>query len=240
MENKELSIIIPCYNGESTILSVTKEIIKNISSLNNSFEIIIVDDASTDNTLNILKEMKHDLGIIYHTYAQNMGKGYAVRKGIENSTGKFVLFTDADSDISPNSIYKFIKSLEDYDVAIASKIHADSIIDCTNSRKFLSNLFGLLARFLTNLKIKDSQVGFKIGNGDYMRKIFAIMTIDRYAFDVEFLVIAQLLGLKIIELPIEMSLKRHFHLKDSFQMLIDLVKISYNIKIKKHYQKNLL
>ena len=90
---------------------------------------------------------------------------------------------------------------------------------------------------LTNLSIKDTQVGFKIGRGDIVRKIFNNMVIDRFSFDVEFLVIATLLKLKIIELPIEMSVKRHFNFTDIILMLFDLLRISLNYKFTCRYQK---
>ena len=128
-------------------------------------------------------------------------------------------------------------NLESCDIAIASKKHPDSKIHNIQSRAFLSNLFNFSVRLLTNLSIKDTQVGFKIGRGDIVRRIFNNMVIDRFSFDVEFLVIATLLKLKIIELPIEMTLKRHFNLKDILRMLLDLLRISFNYRFTDKYKR---
>jgi len=234
----ELSIIIPCYNVESSIKTVVTNIIKFLKNTDLSYEIILVNDGSTDNTLQILQKLHDELDLLYVSYDINRGKGYAIRNGILKSKGKFVLFTDGDLDISINSILLYMKYLDKFDIAIASKNHPNSKLDRTNSRKTLSNMFNIIVRLLTNIKIKDTQVGFKMGKGDAFRKIFRLMTIDRYAFDVEFLVLASLSNYNIVELPVEMTLKRHFHFKDSLQMLFDVFRISFNYH-KQSYVKKL-
>ena len=233
----DLSIIIPAYNVESTIETVVKNISKLIEDANISYEIISVNDGSIDETLAILQKLEGKFNLSYVSYSENKGKGFAIRTGILSSHGKFVLYTDGDLDVSTNLILEYLKYLELHDIAIASKKHSDSKIHNIQSRAFLSNLFNFLVRALTNLSIKDTQVGFKIGRGDIVRKIFNNMVIDKFSFDVEFLVIATLLKLKIIELPIEMSVKRHFVLKDIMQMLTDLLRISFNYRFTDKYRK---
>jgi glycosyltransferase involved in cell wall biosynthesis len=232
-----LSIIIPAYNAEHSIAIVIENISKLIENANISYEIISVNDGSSDETLTILQKLEDKFNLSYISYSQNKGKGYAIRAGVLRSRGQFVLYTDGDLDISTNFILKYLKYLESYDIAIASKKHPDSKIQNAQSRTFLSNLFNFSVRALTNLSIKDTQVGFKIGRGDIVRKIFNNMVIDRFSFDVEFLVIATLLKLKIIELPIEMSVKRHFNFTDIIRMLFDLLRISLNYKFTCRYQK---
>ena len=233
----DLSIIIPAYNAESTIETVVKNISKLIDDANISYEIISVNDGSLDETLAILQKLESKFNLSCISYSENKGKGFAIRTGILSSHGKFVLYTDGDLDVSTDLILKYLKYLESYDIAIASKKHPDSKIHNIQSRAFLSNLFNFSVRVLTNLSIKDTQVGFKIGRGDTLRKIFNKMVIDRFSFDVEFLVIATLLKLKIIELPIEMTLKRHFNLKDILRMLLDLLRISFNYRFTDKYKR---
>ena len=231
-----LSIIIPAYNAESTIETVVKNISKLIDDANISYEIISVNDGSIDETLAILQKLEGKFNLSYVSYSENKGKGFAIRTGILSSHGKFVLYTDGDLDVSTNLILEYLKYLELHDIAIASKKHPDSKIHNIQSRIFLSNLFNFSVRALTNLSIKDTQVGFKIGRGDIVRRIFNNMVIDRFSFDVEFLTIAILLKLKIIELPIEMTLKRHFNLKDILRMLLDLLRISFNYRFTDKYK----
>ena len=233
----DLSVIIPSYNVEHTIYTVIKNISKLLEDANVTYEIISVNDGSNDETLTALQKLEGKFNLSYISYSENKGKGYAIRTGILRSRGKFVLYTDGDLDISTNFILKYLKYLESYDIAIASKKHPESKVDVIQPRTLLSNLFNFSVRMLTNLSIKDTQVGFKIGRGDIVRKIFNNMVIDRFSFDVEFLVIATLLKLKIIELPIEMSVKRHFNFTDIIRMLFDLLRISLNYKFTCRYQK---
>ena len=223
-----LSIIVPAYNAEHSIATVIENISKFIENVN---------DGSSDETLTILQKLEDKFNLSYISYSHNKGKGYAIRAGVLRSRGQFVLYTDGDLDISTNFILKYLKYLESYDIAIASKKHPDSKIHNIQSRAFLSNLFNFSVRVLTNLSIKDTQVGFKIGRGDTLRKIFNNMVIDRFSFDVEFLVIATLLKLIINELPIEMTLKRHFNLKDILRMLLDLFRISFNYRFTNRYKR---
>ena len=232
-----LSIIIPAYNVEFTIETVVKNISKLIEDANISYEIISVNDGSIDETLSILQKLEGKFNLSYVSYSENRGKGFAIRTGILSSHGKFVLYTDGDLDVSTNLILEYLKYLESYDIAIASKKHPDSKVHNIQSRTFLSNLFNFSVRTLTNLSIKDTQVGFKIGRGDIVRKIFNNMVIDRFSFDVEFLTIATLLKLKIIELPIEMTLKKHFNFKDILRMLLDLLRISFNYRFTDKYKR---
>jgi dolichyl-phosphate beta-glucosyltransferase len=233
----DLSVIIPSYNVEHTIYTVIKNISKLLEDANVSYEIISVNDGSNDETLTALQKLEGKFNLSYISYSENKGKGYAIRTGILRSRGKFVLYTDGDLDISTNFILKYLKYLESYDIAIASKKHPESKVDVIQPRTLLSNLFNFSVRTLTNLSIKDTQVGFKIGQGDIIRKIFNNMVINGSSFDVEFLLIATLLKLKIIELPIEMSIKQHFILKDIMQMLVDLLRISFNYRFSDKYKK---
>ena len=88
-----------------------------------------------------------------------------------------------------------------------------------------------IVKFLTGLKIQDTQVGLKVGNGEDLRKIFKIMNIDGFAFDVELLVIATKLNLRIKEMPVKLKIMKSFRFNSAVQMFYDVLKITYNYKI---------
>jgi len=239
-KNIDLSIIIPAYNVSKTIEIVLQRLSNVINSLNQSYEFIVVHDGSSDNTFEILNQLKskmNNLQVI--SYAHNRGKGYAIKKGVLNSSGKNVMYIDGDLDISTKTIPSYLEELEQYDIVFASKKHPSSQINASTSRNFLSKCFSTVTKILTNLKFGDTQVGLKMGRGDVFREIFQIMTINEFAFDVELLTIAQERNYKCKDMPIELDLSSSLpfmkRLILSFKMFRDVLKISYNLKWSKQY-----
>lgn len=236
MKNKkkvpEISIIIPCYNLESIVKTTVKNILKNLEKFSDSFEILIVNDGSTDNTLEVIQDIKNNHECIHViTYSQNKGKGYAVKTGILQSIGSSIVFIDGDLDITSDAIQNYIEELNNFDLVIGSKSLQNSEIEIRQSRKILSDIFSSIVKFLTGLKIQDTQVGFKVGNGEDLRKIFKVMNIDGFAFDVELLVIATKLNLRIKEMPVKLKIMKSFRFNSAVQMFYDVLKITYNYKI---------
>lgn len=236
MKNKkkvpEISIIIPCYNLENIVKTTVKNILENLEKFSDSFEILIVNDGSTDNTLEVIQDIKNNHECIHViTYSQNKGKGYAVKTGILQSIGSYIVFIDGDLDITSDAIQNYIEELNNFDLVIGSKSLQSSEIEIRQSRKILSDIFSSIVKFLTGLKIQDTQVGFKVGNGEDLRKIFKIMNIDGFAFDVELLVIATKLNLRIKEMPVKLKIMKSFRFNSAVEMFYDVLKITYNYKI---------
>jgi dolichol-phosphate mannosyltransferase len=233
----KLSIIIPVYNQQQNVSLSLKRIKEVLDATTSDYEMVVVNDGSLDDTLEVLKaEQKTNTKIRIITYTPNMGKGYAVKMGVDASKGQMVMFTDGDLDISPAVIMEYIQKLDGVDLVIASKRHPLSKINAPLSRKFLSRAFNLIVRIATGIKLKDTQSGLKAGNGNVLRKMFRIMVVKRYAFDVELLTIASMLDLKIKELPIEIDLDRRFKMRDIAKMFIDVIAVSYRYRIKRWYQ----
>ena len=109
----KLSIIIPCYNEENTILEILNQLSLIKSSIKD-LEIIVIDDGSKDKTKSILEE---NANLYNHLISNsiNRGKGYSVKKGLEKSTGDFIFFQDADLEYDPNDIFKFSNLIEKFD-----------------------------------------------------------------------------------------------------------------------------
>ena len=174
------------------------------------------------------------------SYTPNRGKGYAVKQGVLHSHGDVVMFLDGDLDISPDSIKEYVEKLRTSDLVIASKRHPESNVTIPRSRAFLSRVFNLLIRMATGIPQKDTQAGFKVGNGEIMRTIFRNVRINRYAFDVELFTIASIMHLKIQEMPVIMSIDRRFNIKEVIKMFVDVIRISYKYRIARHFKHKYL
>jgi len=234
-----ISIIIPVYNEESNISSFLTHIKNILSRTLLDYELIVINDGSTDNTeLVLLEEQKLEERVKVLSYKQNRGKGHAVKTGVLNSKGDVVCFLDGDLDISPSEIRNYIKELEGCDLVIASKAHPLSVVTAPFVRKLLSKMFNMLVRLAVGINIKDTQSGLKVGNGNALRRIFNVMLVKRYAFDVEMLAIASRLDLKIKESPIKITLNRSFKLREIVNMFIDVLGISYRLRIIRFYQQS--
>ncbi len=237
---KKLSVVVPVFNSEGKVVDCLSKLKEILDSTILTYELIVVDDGSTDDTLEALKKIKNffpQLKII--SYQNNKGKGCAVKKGVLETSGDVVMFLDGDHDINSDCIIKYINELDDYDLVIASKAHPNSKVDCSILRRFLSRMFNFFVRIFTGIKLRDTQSGLKVARGDVLLKIFEIISVKRYAFDVELLTIASLLGLKIKEMPVEIKMDRRFKIKDIVRMFKDVLAISYRLRIKQFYQKQI-
>tara|TARA_B100000378_G_C17930304_1_gene372972 strand:- start:60 stop:803 length:744 start_codon:yes stop_codon:yes gene_type:complete len=236
----DLSVIIPTFNEENNASVMLKNLTRKLDEVNLKYEIILVNDGSTDNTFSVLKQLKDSYSNIkIISYDENKGKGYAVRSGVLESEGKIVMYIDGDLDISPDILPEYVEQLKYYDIVIGSKRVSNADVKDSISRKILSKAFSIIVKIGMNLNIKDTQVGLKMGDGKQMRRIFKMMSINGFAFDVELLTIAALLKLKIKEMPIELNLTRPFSFIHASEMFFDTMKIMYNRRIGNIYQKKL-
>jgi dolichol-phosphate mannosyltransferase len=234
---RSISVIIPAYNQEEKIPMTLERIKQIIESDFSNYELIVVNDGSTDNTLTVLRGItSRDPHVRILSYTPNRGKGYAVRQGVLNSHGDVVMFLDGDLDISPDLIKDYVNKLDKYDLVIASKRHPRSNVTVPISRLFLSKAFNVIANAATGTRQTDTQAGFKVGNGEIMRTIFRNINTHRYAFDLELFTIASVLSCRIHEMPVIMKIDRRFKLKDILRMFIDLLKIAYKYRIARQYQ----
>lgn len=233
----ELSIIVPAYNEECRIGKTLEAISKYIADKKLSAEIIVIDDGSKDDTAKIVqKHAQKTPHMSLVAYEKNRGKGYAVRRGVEASKGKYILFTDADNS-TPIEEYENLRRALDKEhaqIAIGSRYVAGSMVKIKQPkyRIFISRFGNSVIRAFLIDGIKDTQCGFKLFNGKAAREIFSLQKVSRFGFDMEALVIARNLDYKIIEVPVSWynsADSRVRPLKDGLITLKDLIFIKLNL-----------
>jgi glycosyltransferase involved in cell wall biosynthesis len=232
-----ISVVMPVFNGESVIKKSISQADQRLRNLNCSYEIIVVDDGSRDSTRRIVNSLKNS-NIRVLSYDVNQGKGFALIMGALNAVSDYVVFMDGDDDIDTRVLRRFISALDNADIVVGSKRHPDSIVDVPVLRQFLSLGFNILVRLMTGIKIRDTQVGFKVFRRDALIDIMKLVSVRKYAFDVEVLTIATMLNKRIAEVPVNIHADALFSVRNIFRMLIDILGIGYRLRIKKWYQKN--
>jgi dolichyl-phosphate beta-glucosyltransferase len=200
-----LSIVIPAFNEERRIRPTLIEVLAYCKAQTYSTEIIVVDDGSKDDTVAVAREFigQHpNVRIINNVH--NQGKGAVVRQGMLAAKGEMRLFMDADSSVSIDQVGNLLDRSRDGDVIIGSRYLDHKSIQGKRpmSRRILSRGSNVLIQALVLPGIRDTQCGFKLMHAKSAETIFSLMTQGGWLFDVEMLVIAQELGLRIIEVPI--------------------------------------
>ena len=233
----KLSIIIPCYN-ESKDIAKNVEIVKEyLNSKAIDYELLLVNDGSKDNTKEVIESIS---GVKALSYDKNRGKGGAVKYGIENAIGDYVLFMDADLSTDISAIEQVIELAPSYDFIIGSRHAKGSVIKKKQpwTRVFIGWCCRLIVKMLFHTKLKDTQCGFKAMQIDVAKKIVEKQLVTNFAFDVEYIYIAILNKLNMTELGITWSDDRGSTvnpIKSSIKFFKDL---GFIRRHKKHYYFN--
>jgi dolichyl-phosphate beta-glucosyltransferase len=194
----KISIIIPAYNEENRIYNTVFEVSNYMKNHFNDYEIIVVNDGSTDNTENIVKNI--DIGSVSCiSLAENSGKGSAVKEGILASDGDVKIYTDADMPFDLSTIGFAVNIIEGGTDVICG--HRYFSPNYPFGRKLMSNSFGLAVKAM-GLARSDTQCGFKAFSGAVADKIFEKVTRKRFSFDIEVMVVAEKMGVKIYNIPL--------------------------------------
>lgn len=209
---KILSIVIPVFNEEQFIEKTVSRVI-GANSLGLAKEIVLVDDGSKDKSPSILRAIakKHPKNIRINLLLQNAnrGKGSALKRGFQNSTGDIVLIQDADLEYNPddypNLLEPFLKN--NADVVYGSRLVSSRPHRVLYFWHFVVNNFlTALSNALTNLNLTDMETGYKVFRGDIIRKIAPKLQSKRFGFEPEITAkIAKIQGLKIFEVGISYS-----------------------------------
>ena len=204
-----VSIIIPAFEEQDRLGDSLSRVAEYLRANTPQAEIIVVDDGSGDRTADVGREVLAgfpDINSEVIRYEQNRGKGYAVRAGLSAAVGDIAVFSDADLSTPIEEMPKLIEPIRagEYDVTFGSRALDRSLIGTHQPwrREQGGKVFNLIVRALTALPFWDTQCGFKAFSMPRFRPLLDVMRIDRFGFDVEFLYVARMHGLRLKEVPV--------------------------------------
>lgn len=233
----KVSLVIPMYNENSIIDEAIESFYSFMKSKFEDFELIFVSDGSSDGCGNaVLMASKDDDRIKLVSYTPNRGKGYAVRTGILSAEGDIIIFTDCDNAYGTDAVGRLADMLSssDRDIIVGSRnIGKDGYEGYTFIRKLASKTYIKIIAVAAGFKLTDSQCGIKGFKRDAAKKIFSNCEVDRWAFDLEAIMIANKLGYKIGEIPVKIINHRESKINvmsDALKMLKDVRKMKKRIK----------
>jgi len=201
-----LSLIIPAYNEDARVGSALETVEDYLNSTSYTYEIIAVDDGSSDNTREILLDCAARISSMrVVSYSPNQGKGYAVRQGVFAARGDYVAFSDADLSAPIDEMPKLLEAIHrGYDVAIGSRATRGSqlVVHQPRFRELGGRGLNLIIRALAVPGIHDTQCGFKLFTAEAAREVFSRSFVNGWGFDVELLYLARRFGYSVAEVPI--------------------------------------
>ncbi len=230
----KLSIIIPAYNEEKRLPDTFEKVFRFFKKEGVDFEIIAVNDGSTDKTKKIIQDYQTRFRQIRLVDdIKNRGKGHAVKQGVKQATGDLILFTDADLSTPIEEYVKLKESIvQGYDIAIGSRRIKGSDIRIKQPlhRRILGRGFGFITEILLVRGIKDTQCGFKLFRHNIAKRVFQHQRIEGFCFDAEVLFLAKkIMKAKIKELPVRWvnsaALSKVNAGRETFRMFKDLITI---------------
>lgn len=231
----DLSVVIPAFNEASRLTPAVEDLLTYLRGRHLEFELIVVDDGSRDGTAALVAQLSaasREVRLI--RLAANQGKGYAVRTGVLNSTGRLVLFADADGATPAGELARLEAAIASGgDVAIGSRaLASDEVrVQARWYRRLVGRAFHLLVTSLTVKGVRDTQCGFKLFRGPVAHDLFSRMRMSGFSFDVEVLLMAQRQGYRVAEVPVNwmhVPGSRVSLIRDSLRMARDLFIIRTN------------
>jgi len=202
----ELSIVVPCYNEEQRLPRTIEQIERYLAGIGVSYELILVDDGSSDGTRKIMDAAaERNPAVRLEALPQNRGKGRALAEGVAAARGAEILVTDADLSTPIEEIDKLRAELgKGAGVAIASRALKGSRVEVSQPiyRVLMGKAFNLLVQAVLLPGIWDTQCGFKLFRADVAHDAFAVLTTDGFGYDPEVLYRAKRRGVRIAEVPV--------------------------------------
>lgn len=221
-QGQMLSVVVPAYREAGTIEKSLHRLTSVLNRTGYRYEIILVSDGNTDGTPEIAESLNLPYTKVLH-YEKNQGKGYALCHGVDNAQGDLIAFIDADLDIDPAGLERFLEILEStrVDAVVASKIHPDSIVDYPATRRIQSRIFRQLIRLIFNLEVSDTQTGLKLFRRELLDTCLPLVSTVGFAFDLELLVLANDASFRVVEGPLKIDY--NFTSTTSFRAVVQMI-----------------
>lgn len=237
-----LSIVIPAYNEESHLSSTLDDIAEYLKATAYSYEVIVVDDGSTDKTFEIASSSSAAFkSFTLIKNSPNRGKGYSVKKGVLAAQGDYILFMDADNSTRIDQLEKLMPCMKQgFDIAMASRRIKGAEIAASQPiyRIFLGNIYILLSKLILQSSVQDYNCGFKLYKKDAAKLVFSKLTMNNWSFDSELIFLISKFNLNAIEVPVkwvdQSKTSKVRPLQDGINSLLSLFVIRLNA-IKKVY-----
>jgi dolichyl-phosphate beta-glucosyltransferase len=235
MPEPYLSIVIPAYNEALRIGQSLERVCRYLESRSYTWELIVVDDGSTDETARLVTDFAANCpNIRVLSNHPNRGKGSSVRRGVLEAHGEFVLFTDADLSAPIEELDKLFEVLKcgRADAAVGSHALRRELVGLHQPwfRDYGGRLFNVMVRLFTGLAIQDTQCGLKLFRRASTRRAFELQRVTGFGFDPELLFLIRRTGGKIMEVPVrwynDPASKVRF-LRDSTRMVLDLIALRW-------------
>lgn len=242
----KLSVIMPVFNGEKFIVNNTKKVESLLNDylsrgLIHDYEILVVDDGSTDRTLELLRRNfngSSKIIIVENTF--NQGKGFALKNGFFNSSGDVVILLDSDLDIPPEQMEDLIREFKNgYDIVITSKFEKGSRLRYPWFRKIISLGFYAISKLLFGLPFKDTQTGLKLFRREVLELCLSRMVVKRFAFDLELLLIAHRYNFSIRSIPVRINYRGSGFINPRviLMTLVDILAVFYRLRVLQFYDR---
>ncbi len=199
-----LSIVIPAYNEEQRLPGTMDRVVKFVEKQSYAVEVLVVDNASTDGTRKIVDEFVSRYPFVHYLYEGRRGKGAAVRRGMLDGRGEYLLICDADLAVPIEDADKLIAVLRDgCDIAIGSReVKGAQRYGEPAYRHMMGRIFNLIVQLFLLPGVRDSQCGFKCFSRLAAFDLFRAGVIEGWAFDAEILYISRLRGYRVVEVPV--------------------------------------
>lgn len=233
MNPPSLAVVVPAYNEARRLTENLLTLLQYLETYRLAAELIVVDDGSTDETAAVAEEFfAQRTGVTARVlrFAENRGKGHAVRAGLLAVQAPIALFSDADLSTPITELPKIVEPIEagHYDIVLGSRALDRGLIGDRQPwrREQGGKVFNAIVRLTTGLPFSDTQCGFKAFQMKSVRPIVEQMQIDGFGFDVEILFLAQRAGLRMLEVPVRWNhhegSKVHI-VRDSLRMLSEVL-----------------
>jgi dolichyl-phosphate beta-glucosyltransferase len=228
------SIVIPAYNESVRLQPTLHALLRHIQEQSWDAEILVVNDGSTDDTAQIVREYgKLHPQVLLVENPGNRGKGFSVRNGMLHAHGDICLFSDADLSSPITEAQKLFDAItQGADIAIGSRwLRAELQTERQPLyRQAFGRIYNLMLRIVLGLRFADTQCGFKAFRRDAAQRIFPLQRIERWGFDPEILFLAKRAGLRVEEVPVLWAHSEGTRLhpfRDGLRMFLEAVRIRW-------------